>query len=227
MAPDFEYFLSFRLEANIGHTLPGFLLFNLPVCLVFAYLFHRLIKLPLVLHLPRLLNSWYLTDASKKWQLASVRQVIIFCYSAILGMFTHVIWDSFTHQTGVMVLQIPSLAEEIALMGYGIPVYKLLQHGSSLIGVLLIILSLYRNRAPVSSAIQMSQRLKWLFFLLVLSVSGALFMVLIQFGMLKSQGNVIGLIVVLTINCLVISLTAICVLSRLWLNKDSPSRDRT
>ena len=63
---------------------------------------------------------------------------ICFGYSAFLSMLTHVIWDSFTHQNGLMVTKLRVLTQTYTFFGYQIPIYKFLQHGSTLFGIVLI-----------------------------------------------------------------------------------------
>lgn len=66
----------------------------------------------------------------------------VFCYSALFGMLTHVVWDAFTHKTGYFVMKIPLLQRE----WYGISVYKYMQHGSTCIGFLLLAYVLWKHR---------------------------------------------------------------------------------
>ena len=44
-------------------------------------------------------------------------------------MLTHVVWDSFTHINGYMVLKFPDLfTHSYNIYGFSIPMYKFLQH---------------------------------------------------------------------------------------------------
>ncbi|BFV60352.1 hypothetical protein KCMC57_up54560 [Kitasatospora sp. CMC57] len=65
-----------------------------------------------------------------------------FAASAAIGAATHVCWDSFTHQGRAGVRALPVLNTEVA----GIPLYTLLQYGSSAAG--LALLARHRMRAP-------------------------------------------------------------------------------
>ncbi|EQB3101620.1 DUF4184 family protein [Clostridium botulinum] len=146
MSPDFEYFIRFKAMATIGHGLIGFFLYNLPLCFILAYLFHRIIKKPLIAHGPKPIDSWYYNTALKPWRINSLAQVLVFSYSAIIGMITHVFWDSFTHKGGKFVILFEGLRKNIEILNYDIPVYKILQHGSTLLGVIFIILYIYSKR---------------------------------------------------------------------------------
>jgi len=89
MAPDFEFFIQMKpvkitMDIPIGHTIRGMFYYNLPLCFLFAWIFHRIIKIPLLLHLPQPLVEQYAMHAFQKWEINSWESFMIFCYSAIL-----------------------------------------------------------------------------------------------------------------------------------------------
>ncbi|KYH34391.1 hypothetical protein CLTEP_16240 [Clostridium tepidiprofundi DSM 19306] len=206
MAPDFEYFLRFRPMGIVGHTFWGFLYLNLPLCLLLAYLFHYVIKKPLVMCLPHPMDNWYRYLIEKRWEIKSLKEFLIFVYSALLGMFTHVFWDGFTHSTGMFVRIIPSLSNNINFYRYSIPVYKLLQHGSTLLGLIVILIFLFkiRNRNVMYSN-KMPSSIKIIYFAVI-------FLMLISLVLYKmngiegvSKGN-IGIFVVTVVDGLFIGI---------------------
>lgn len=139
MAPDYEYFLRGQPLGEIGHTFSGFLYFNLPLVVLIYCIYHFFIHQTLVSHLPNVLqdSSVPQVDASR------TLKVIVFGYSAILGMLTHVVWDAFTHKNGFMVTKLPFLGHTFHIAGYDIPLYKFLQHGSTLVGLTIILAYMY------------------------------------------------------------------------------------
>lgn len=139
MAPDFEYFYRFRLIRTVGHTIAGQFYYNLPVILLLAIVFHYILKKPLIRHLPEPYNHWYYPFEIEKWSLNTWKRWVVVIYSGIAGCFTHILWDAFTHGTGYFVQRIPLLRYNI----FGIPVFSLLQSGSSLIGLFAIMLFIY------------------------------------------------------------------------------------
>ena len=145
MSPDFEYFVKLKIENKIGHSLLGFITFNLPLVIILAFIFHYVIKNTLILHLPskaiELIKQEELQKPTHK--VKSVLRLIIFIYSPILGMFSHTLWDSFTHENGFFVSIIPALNYKIFIF----PVYKLLQHGSTIVGLSIIFIFLYNQRS--------------------------------------------------------------------------------
>ena len=55
-----------------------------------------------------------------------------------IGAFTHVLWDAFTHNQTVIVNNLPFLKTQISLYFEEYPLYHLLQHGSTAIGLLIV-----------------------------------------------------------------------------------------
>ncbi len=99
MSPDFEYFLRGKPSGEIGHTLFGFVVFNLPIVVIVYLIYKTYIYKTLFIHLLSIFQDTYST---KKSSTRSLR-VLVFLYSALFGMLTHVVWDSFTHLDGFMV----------------------------------------------------------------------------------------------------------------------------
>lgn len=147
MAPDFLYFLNFRPYGNLGHEILGFFILNLPLCILLAYVFHNFIKGPLISNLPRPFDGWYGYLRTEQFGLHSWKDGFVFIYSALLGMITHIIWDAFTHKTGFFVEHISFLQKKVLTLGnYNIYGYSLLQHGSTLVGIIIVLWFLYKLR---------------------------------------------------------------------------------
>jgi hypothetical protein len=54
MSPDLEYFIAMQPFRSIGHSIEGFFLLILPVCIAFACGFHNIIKPSLPELLPKI-----------------------------------------------------------------------------------------------------------------------------------------------------------------------------
>ncbi len=140
MAPDFEYFLRGQPMGEIGHTFTGFVLFNLPLVTFIYFMYHIFVHQILFDHLPIFLRDPYVKKIDSTFRV----KVVVFCYSALFGMLTHVVWDSFTHINGYMVLKFPVLfTHSYSMYGFTIPLYKFLQHGSTLFGLTMILVYMY------------------------------------------------------------------------------------
>ncbi len=135
MAPDFEYFIYFKPMEVIGHSIKGFVLINLPLVVLLYLIFYKFIKNDLISNLPKGINEHLYTLYNDKIKLINFQEFIIFSYSSFIGMATHVVWDSFTHKNGFVVNKINVLSNTIL----NIPIYKYLQHGSTILGLMIII----------------------------------------------------------------------------------------
>ncbi|MGE7777177.1 DUF4184 family protein [Chitinophaga sp. NPDC101104] len=138
MAPDFEYFLRMKVQSEYSHTLWGLLLFCLPLGLVIAFLFHEWAKPALVNNFPGFLQVRSRPMAQYPWRKYFAENWLVVCVSVLIGAVSHVLWDGCTHAHGFFVQAWPGLSVECDIAGRSIPVYKLLQHGSSLAGAVAI-----------------------------------------------------------------------------------------
>lgn len=146
MAPDFIYFLLFNPSSNLGHTILGFVILNLPICFLLNYLILKFIKNPFIINLPSKICNYYTYLINYDFNFKSTKDIFVFTYSCIVGMLTHIIWDAFTHKTGYFVVKINLLKESIHILGYQVPFFKLLQHGSTLLGFFVILYYFYTIR---------------------------------------------------------------------------------
>lgn len=146
MAPDFIYFLLFNPSSNLGHTILGFVIFNLPICFLLNYLILKFIKNPFIINLPSKICNYYTYLIHYDFNFKSTKDIFVFTYSCIVGMLTHILWDAFTHKTGYFVVNINLLKESIHILGYQVPFFKLLQHGSTLLGFFVILYYFYTIR---------------------------------------------------------------------------------
>ena len=144
LAPDFEYFLRWAVAAPIGHSrtvshsVGAILYFNLPLVFLLAYLWHGVVRRPLLCHLPRPLDAWLARQAQARWRLGSVREVLVFAGSAVAGISSHIFLDAFTHYRGAFVLLWPALATRVTVLGRELRVYQVLQHGMSVVGLAVV-----------------------------------------------------------------------------------------
>ncbi len=144
MTPDFEYFLRMKIQSTYSHTLTGLLWFDLPLGILLTFLFHHIIRNRLVENLPAFLRLRFSTYTGFNWGNYVKKNFFVVAFSLLIGAASHLLWDSFTHEYGYFVQKIPILAATIDLAGQQIPVLKILQHSSTLIGALVIAFAIYR-----------------------------------------------------------------------------------
>ena len=146
MAPDFIYFLLFNPSSNLGHTFIGFIILNLPICFLLNYLIFKFVKDAFIINLPTFISKYYIYLLNYTNNIKSFKEAIVFTYSCIIGILTHIIWDACTHKTGYFVIHINFLRNNIDILGLQIPIFKIIQHGSTVIGFLILIVYLYSIR---------------------------------------------------------------------------------
>ncbi|MDP2060890.1 MAG: DUF4184 family protein [Flavobacteriaceae bacterium] len=144
LTPDFEYFLRMRIKSNYSHTIDGLFWFDLPLGLLLAFLFHNIVRDRLFDNLPTLLKSRFLTFKNFDWNRHFKQNWLVVTISILIGAASHIFWDSFTHEHGYFVQTIPALQNSVDFLGRQIPILKILQHSSTLIGGLVIAFAIYK-----------------------------------------------------------------------------------
>lgn len=149
-APDIPYYLPWRIAKHIPqttHTLLGTLTVDLPIGLLLL-IFIWLLRAPLAAPLgPGAREKCFLAlerfgSRPLNWALAPL--------SILVGAWTHIAWDSFTHADGWMVGRIPALSAPVSLFSYTGELCHVLQYASSVFGlaVLAIWFKLLPQPAP-------------------------------------------------------------------------------
>jgi Domain of unknown function (DUF4184) len=144
MTPDFHYFVPLHVGRDHSHSLLGLLWYCLPMGLMTYWFFHRFFKHAFCDLLPLVVKrklAWQ-NDQNITSERTPIIAVIL---SLLVGSFTHVVWDSFTHGTSPIVMALTPLQYPLANIGnYVVTVYKILQHGSSIVGTLVISIWIFR-----------------------------------------------------------------------------------
>ena len=147
MTPDLPYYVParFGLIRPETHSLTG----SFTTCLVLGYAALGcllLLRRPLTALLSARARWLFLAALARfnrrplEWALASV--------SIILGVWTHLLWDSFTHSDGWVVRRVAVLSAPVTLGGYSGPVCHLLQYLSSAFGLAAVAVWYWRLPAP-------------------------------------------------------------------------------
>jgi len=138
MIPDFEYFIRMRMSSQYSHTISGVFWFDLPLVILVAFIFHNIIRNSLYSNLPRFLQERLITFIDFNWNSYFKQNWIVVIISALIGIFSHLLWDSFTHETGYFVEKFTSLNNNIILLSSPVPVFRILQHVSTLTGGIIL-----------------------------------------------------------------------------------------
>jgi hypothetical protein len=211
MTPDFEYFIRMKIQSDYGHTLAGMFYFDLPIGILIAFIFHNLIRDSLYNNLPSFLQIRLKGFQDFKWNNFFIKNWLVISISIIVGASSHILWDSFTHKFGYFVETLPNLSNRINLLGHSFPLYKILQHSSTLIGGLIILYAFFK--LPVNSVSIFSIDLRYWVVAILLSA-----LILVIRFLTGLDIRLIGQVIVTIISAIMISLTVTPLLIRKKLN---------
>jgi hypothetical protein len=150
LAPDFEYFLRMKMQGSFSHTPAGLFCFDLPLGILLAFVFHNVVRDSLIDNLPAFLRSRFSAFQCFGWNGYLKRNWPAVLASVLIGAFSHLLWDAFTHGNGYFVAAMPALAKRVSLWGWQVPVFNALQHLSTIAGAMIVAFAVYRlpaNRA--------------------------------------------------------------------------------
>lgn len=143
LTPDFEYFLRMKIKSNFSHTVDGLFWFDLPLGLLLAFVFHNVVRDRLIDNLPTFLKSRFSVFKQFDWNEHFKKYWLVVTISFLIGATSHIFWDSFTHTHGYFVQTFPALTNKVDVFFGQIPVLKIIQHLSTLLGGLVIAFAIY------------------------------------------------------------------------------------
>lgn len=144
ITPDFEYFIKFRKGySSFSHTLPSILYFNFPLAVVIAFLFHQVVKKPMIMNLPKQCCGRFIGYYHLKWRSYFLKSWPFYLLSAVLGTLKHLFWDWLTHANANYLFQIKYLFIEKASEHHNI-IYVFLHFIYSLIGLFALLHIFYK-----------------------------------------------------------------------------------
>lgn len=142
LTPDFEYFLRMRIQSTYSHNLDGLFWFDLPIGILLAFIFHNQVRNSLFENLPLFLKSRFSSFKDFNWNAYFKKNWLVVILSTLIGAASHILWDSFTHDHGYFVEAL-SLTDTIGFLGNDVPILKVLQHASTIVGGLAIAYAVY------------------------------------------------------------------------------------
>jgi hypothetical protein len=149
MAPDFEYFLTLGPKSHRFHEFPGIVIYTLPLSFFILWVLHRFMKGPVLEFLP--------TGVAERmdpgpFSFRGLGHIALILLSLSIGIATHLAWDAFTHESTIITERFPVEHANVPLPVVGPKkVYKVLQFGSSAVGLALLtanFLSWYSRTKP-------------------------------------------------------------------------------
>ena len=95
-----------------------------------------------------------------EFRFGGLKRLGLVVFSTVVGILTHIVWDSFTHTNSALYRAWPFLRQRVNVpLLRSFHVYKLLQHGSTILGVTILcvwMLAWWRSPAPVESELSSS-----------------------------------------------------------------------
>lgn len=167
MTPDLEFFFQMREVENIGHHWHGILLFDVPVAILFSFLFHNVLRNKLLDNLPEIIRKRFSRLRCFNWNAYFLEYKWKVFLSFLIGIGSHIFLDSFTHEGGFMVGSIPVLSSTVILLGTTMPFYLLLQIVLSLLGMVLVSFQVGRTQVSSLSGFGEKNRAYWYVFILL------------------------------------------------------------
>ncbi|AHM59034.1 hypothetical protein D770_03835 [Flammeovirgaceae bacterium 311] len=142
IAPDFEYFIRMqKMPSEYSHTLPGLFLFNLPVALALAFMYHLLVKKPLLHNLPGWLSGRFWRTLDLNWLSYFRDRWPVVIVSVLLGAASHLLWDWFTHYVHDTNITNPEPIYYLTLFDqkFEIYIYTIFHFLNSLVGLMVLL----------------------------------------------------------------------------------------
>ncbi len=153
MVPDWPLFFSYGPNYATTHSFSGVVLACLPLGLALTIIFWLFLWRPLYDLLPKGVRE-RLTTRTTPADLFGLRVISRMSNAVMGGAFSHIVWDAFTHRGAWGVEMIAPLRSVwLTVAGIEIRGYSVLQHGSSLIGLplLVVLFWFWYKRQPVAT----------------------------------------------------------------------------
>ncbi len=131
--PDFESFIRFDQHKAYSHTWLGVLWFDLPLAVIYAFIFQNIVRDPLIRNLPGNLSNRFSAYIGFNWNGFFRKHFIIVICSILIGIVSHLLWDALTHLN----LADPNAIDSQVYIG-PVRLYILLQYVSSVVGLAIV-----------------------------------------------------------------------------------------
>ncbi len=202
LTPDFEYFIRMQVKSDYSHTIGGIFWFDLPLGIVLAFIFHQIVRNSLFDNLPSFFRYRFSAFKSFNWNSYFKQNWLVVLFSVITGAASHILWDAFTHEHGYFVQHIPLLTGMVDLTEKQVPVFKILQHTSTLLGAFVIVFAIYNM--PTHKTGSENICLRYWFILGILTIFIIVLMLLTGLE-LNQYGNIIVTSISAVLSSLVIT----------------------
>lgn len=168
MVPDFALMVPWHATRMQTHSLLSLLTFCLPVGLLFYWLFEYIVK-PTAREV--VTDAAYVRSVgfAQPDPIGSLAQWVKASSGILAGAITHLAWDAFTHEGARGVRMIPLLDDPVEIGGHSLLAFRIAQHASSILGLMVVLYIMWRALRPGGDsidppvrALQRSARRRWM-----------------------------------------------------------------
>ena len=170
VVPDAESYLRMYAEKDLTHSWAGFFLFGLPFGLLMCFVFHNVVRNPLIENLPSFFYRKFSRFTTFNWNKRFREHWLIVILSLVIGGASHFLWDSFSHFDGWLFRQYPALNGNIMIQDRLLEIPYLIQYISTLLGVLILLFFIIQLPSSNKKRTSNSSWKFWLFILVVATI---------------------------------------------------------
>jgi hypothetical protein len=222
--PDFEYFLRMNYGSRAWHFYPDVLIYCLPFSVLVYFAFQLFVRRPLIELLPRSFQARIgpAPDAMPR----SFASVFWLMTALVLGVLTHLLWDSLTHASSWPWAHVSLLRQDFILpnggRAYG---FVIAQAASTVLGIVLLAVAVWRwyrdtsPHQPPSRCLSSDTKIATLAGMALLAIVGAFWRAIHVMGPHHTMhlGSLARLLLVIAgIGCLLWELLTYGVIITLW-----------
>ena len=133
MVPDLPYYLPLGIPRELTHSIPGIPLVDLPMGIIVLALWALVFRAPIIDFAPGWVRARFRASEGPVRR-PSLRLVALTLAALLVGIVTHLVWDSFTHPDGWTVLQLAALRAQLGPF----TAYRWAQYASSVGGLVIL-----------------------------------------------------------------------------------------
>lgn len=168
--------------------------FDLQIALIYCFVFHLFVRNVLIHHLPYFFKERFAQFLIFDWIDYFKKHWIIVILSIIIGAYSHLSWDAFTHEWGFFAKHFHALQKtwvQIPFKNFEVKVYKFQQHFSTFLGTIFIAFWIYK----MPKQILLKTKFDYIFWLKVVLFTTIISTIrLVFFPIEIALGNIIAVI---------------------------------
>jgi hypothetical protein len=108
------------------------------------FLYHNVVRNTLIEHLPFGLNARFSAFEKLNWNKYFRKNVLVVIISLLVGIASHIFWDSFTHAWGYFANNVPMLKNGMGIFDYEITGAGFFQDASSFVGSIIMLIYIFQ-----------------------------------------------------------------------------------